>query len=1101
MLRVTTLYAESAAATAAYYAHYLTMDPGEAPGVWCGSQADGLGLAGTVTTGDLELLLSGRDPMSGTRLGSELVDRYGKYGKVIRAVSGYDATFSAPKSLSVWWALTGDPRLLEAHDAAVTAALGHLERFGSTTRRRQDGQLLFPDTGGLTMATFRQTTSRADDPQLHTHVVVSTKVQTADGRWYALDGRYVKQHQRMLGGLYQSVLRAELTSRFGVGWRPVVNGQAEIAGIPPELLDVFSKRTNQIDTALHAKVDEFRQREGRLPSRFERAAMEREAAKDTRRGKSGNGVAELATRWRAEAGAVGWTADLVLEAINDAGREAAMRPVDGLTIGELVDAVSTKHSSWCRADVVRALCDVLPTVSHISGRRCHDLIETTADQVVSGCIDLDPPGASLRRTSDGRSVWIEPTAPRYTSEAVLTQEESIITWAMAAQATEPSPSTTMPRHGLDDWQGDAAASVAGHDGLVLVVGPAGAGKTRMLAAAVVDLSGHGRAVFGLAPTAKAARVLEADTGMRSDTVAKLLHEWRRPDRPPGTEYRLAVGTTVVVDEAAMMSTPDLYELVRLTETNRWRLVLVGDHRQLQAVGRGGLFSELCANGRVEELERLHRFTHRWEAAASLRLRSGDPSALDGYQAHGRIIAGTLDDHLERMAQAWMDGERRSDRVALVASTNDHVDAINRHVQAARLAHYEIDPHWQTAIAGGEVAHGGDVVVTRRNDRRLLTTTGQPVRNRQTWTVDQVQRDGSLTVTQRHGHGTVTLPSDYVCAHVRLGYAATEHGHQSDTVACGIALASHQTTRRGLYVAATRGRDHNELCVITDSDDVTEARDVLDTVLAHDRADIPAVTQRRTLAAQDHRTRAPRSDEPVRRCPIPNWFPALLDVARDDRDQADRRLAERQTHRDERLADIRSAQARLRVVDEHTRRDRAELADASSRVAQARRRRDAAARVLNTCGLRGRRRARRALAVADDRLDQTTASLKTVEHRVSPAVATYNAANDAVRQATDAARGHELISQLGRPHDHAIDLHSRVAALETWRRWADGDPVNLDALAAAVQTLNDPKLRTVSNGYSMLGEAITHWASDTGLERQVVQARVATMSHAGLELSL
>ena len=134
-------------------------------------------------------------------------------------MSGYDATFSAPKSLSVWWALTGDPRLLEAHDAAVTAALGHLEQFGSTTRRRRNGRMSFPDTGGLTMATFRQTTSRADDPQLHTHAVVSTKVQTVDGGWYALDGRYIKQHQRMLGGLYQSVLRAELTHRFGVAWR------------------------------------------------------------------------------------------------------------------------------------------------------------------------------------------------------------------------------------------------------------------------------------------------------------------------------------------------------------------------------------------------------------------------------------------------------------------------------------------------------------------------------------------------------------------------------------------------------------------------------------------------------------------------------------------------------------------------------------------------------------------------------------------------------------------------------------------------------------------------------------------------------------------
>ena len=191
MLRVTTLHASSATATAAYYAQYLTAAPGEVPGVWSGRQAVALGLSGAVEVAALELLLSGRDPVSGTPLGRELLDRYTADGRLVRAVSGFDATFSAPKSVSVWWALTGDHRLLEAHDIAVTAALEHLERFGSTTRIRCNGGRLHPDTNGLTIATFRQTTSRADDPQIHTHAVISAKVQTAEGRWLALDARYL----------------------------------------------------------------------------------------------------------------------------------------------------------------------------------------------------------------------------------------------------------------------------------------------------------------------------------------------------------------------------------------------------------------------------------------------------------------------------------------------------------------------------------------------------------------------------------------------------------------------------------------------------------------------------------------------------------------------------------------------------------------------------------------------------------------------------------------------------------------------------------------------------------------------------------------------
>jgi TrwC relaxase len=203
----------------------MTAAPGELPRVCSGRQADGLGLCGPVTVEALEILLSGRDPVSGIPLGRELLDRFTSDGRMIKAVSGFDATFSAPKSLSVWWALTGDRRLLEAHDVAVSAALEHLQRFGSTTRIRCNGGRLHPDTNGLTMATFRQTTSRADDPQIHTHAVISAKVQTPDGRWYALDARYLKRHQRMLGGLYQSVLRAELTDRFGVEWRPIVSGR------------------------------------------------------------------------------------------------------------------------------------------------------------------------------------------------------------------------------------------------------------------------------------------------------------------------------------------------------------------------------------------------------------------------------------------------------------------------------------------------------------------------------------------------------------------------------------------------------------------------------------------------------------------------------------------------------------------------------------------------------------------------------------------------------------------------------------------------------------------------------------------------------------
>lgn len=455
--------------------------------------------------------------------------------------------------------------------------------------------------------------------------------------------------------------------------------------------------------------------------------MTRKAAKETRGRKSGHGVTDLATRWQREVAALGWTGDQLTAAIEAAAFAAEPRIVDGLTVQEIVEEVSAKRSSWARPDVIRVLCQRMQPVSPIDGHRWAQLIERAADKVLDRCVDLDPADATTRRLSDGRSVWIEPVAARYSTDVVLTQEEHILTWAMDTQLDPPAPSTTMNDPGLDVLQAAAAASVAGSDRLAVVVGPAGAGKTRMVAAAAADLARQRRPVFGVAPTAKAARVLERDAGVPAATVAKLLYEWTRSELPQRA-YRLPAGTTLIVDEAGMISTPDLDHLVSLAEQQRWRLVLVGDHAQLQAVGRGGLFAELCANSRVEQLEQLHRFTHPWEAEASLQLRAGNPYVLDDYQRHARIHAGDLDRHLEAMATAWLDHHQCSQTVALVASTNEHVDAINQRVQVVRGVSGQLHGDRPIRIAGGEIAWVGEVIATRRNDRHLVTTTGEQLRN-------------------------------------------------------------------------------------------------------------------------------------------------------------------------------------------------------------------------------------------------------------------------------------------------------------------------------------------------------------------------------------
>ena len=169
-----------------------------------------------MTGEDLRALLDARHPATGRPLGRRFGDS---------SARGFDATFSAPKSVSALWALSPDrfvrAEVLAAHDTAVTAALAWFETHGAVTRRGRDG-VDQVDTQGVVAALFRQHTSRTVDPQLHTHAVIAAKVQDPTGRWLSLDARFLKGQQRTIGWIYDAALRAELTAppRCRLGTRP-----------------------------------------------------------------------------------------------------------------------------------------------------------------------------------------------------------------------------------------------------------------------------------------------------------------------------------------------------------------------------------------------------------------------------------------------------------------------------------------------------------------------------------------------------------------------------------------------------------------------------------------------------------------------------------------------------------------------------------------------------------------------------------------------------------------------------------------------------------------------------------------------------------------
>ncbi len=222
---------------------------GEAAGRWTGVGASAFGVSGEVSPEQLRCVLAGVDPATGeqrTRPGTAKRPR----------VPGFDLTFSAPKSVSVLYAVGSaeiDAEVVAAHEAAVDAALSYLERHATFTRRRHDGEMEFHPGEGLTAAAFRHRTSRAGDPQLHTHCLVTNAVRTTDGLWGALDSRSLYRYARTTGFVYQAVLRGELSARLGVAWGAVRNGQADIAGVPRAVLREFSRRRVEIEAHMAAR--------------------------------------------------------------------------------------------------------------------------------------------------------------------------------------------------------------------------------------------------------------------------------------------------------------------------------------------------------------------------------------------------------------------------------------------------------------------------------------------------------------------------------------------------------------------------------------------------------------------------------------------------------------------------------------------------------------------------------------------------------------------------------------------------------------------------------------------------------------------------------
>lgn len=763
------------------------------------------------------------------------------------AVAGFDLTFSPPKSLSALWGVADadtQTLIVQAHHAALRDTISLLEERVAATRVGRGGIARMPIDGVIAVA-FDHYDSRAADPQLHTHVVISNKVRGEDGRWRSVDSRRLHQATVSLSASYNAFLADHTASLLGVSWMPVDRGRDrntgwEIEGVSAELIGEFSRRTTGdgggvegIEAAKDRLIQEYVATHGRQPSAATIARLRQQATLQTRPEKDVRSLAELTTDWRERAtivlgeDATTWAQRLLAHGATQNqlhATDVSNNKIEDIAAVVLMQ-VGTRRSTWTRwnihAEAMRQLMGLRFATTHDR--------TLVLDQIVAHA-----ESESLRLTpSYDRKLpehYVDAEGHRfqsvdqvvYSSQDILDAENRLL--ARSKEDHGPRlPARLIARHvsrkidgvRLDQDQARAITQIA-RSGLTLdlLVGPAGTGKTtalRGLHRAWTAAKGR-NSVIGLAPSAAAAEILGDSLHIQAENTAKFLYEHGEG------RWNLKAGQLVVLDEASLVGTVALDRVVAHAAQVGAKVVLVGDWAQLSSVETGGAFGMLVRDRpEAPALTSVRRFLHQWEKAASLGLRQGQPTAVDAYEDAGRLHDGGLDSMLDTVYTAWQHDREAGLSTLMIAGNGELVAELNARarndlVLSGRVEQASVQLH------DGTEAGVGDLVVTRRNER-CLSTGGRWVKNGDRWHVTSHHTDGSLTV-RRLGQsgdpwgGGLVLPAGYVRKDLELGYASTVHRAQGATVDTGHALVDPETASRELlYVAMTRGKESNQAYVI------------------------------------------------------------------------------------------------------------------------------------------------------------------------------------------------------------------------------------------------------------------------------------------------
>ncbi|MEE6140594.1 MobF family relaxase [Mycobacterium sp. 050128] len=787
------------------------------------------------------------------------------------AVAGYDLTFTPVKSVSALWAIAPAPiaqTIEECHHQAVAETLEFLEGHAAFARMGAHG-VAQVNTTGLIAAAFDHRDSRAGDPNLHTHLVISNKVQAigADGipRWLALDGTPLHHATVAASEFYNTRIEALTITKLCVqfaetdtkpGKRPV----REIAGLPTELIERYSSRSVAINHRVGQLAKQFHTTHGREPTVVEMLALTQQATLETRQAKHDpRSLAEQRHVWRVQAVEVLGSQRALTAMIANVTHQAVGQylQITDHWVDEQADAViatvAETRATWTVNHVRAQAQRALRYANHPGGPDLVNRIVASAlgehSITLTTHADTEKQEPTVLRRRDGSSVYTRHDTTVYTSAAIMAAERRILAAARMRHGRTVDDTSiglalaeTHANQGLELNQGqvamvrDMATSGAR---LQLALAPAGTGKTTAMAALAAAWRNSGGTVIGLAPTAGAAEVLAQDLASPTDTIAKLIqladthHGTPAAADDPARRWfdRIGSDTLLIIDEAGMASTADLDTLIAHALARGASMRLIADDQQLASISAGGIVRDLAERHETVTLSTVVRFTHpetgKAEAAASLAIRSGDPAGIGFYIDHHRVHVGADATASDLAYTAWAADRAAGRDSILLAPTNALVAQLNERARLDRLTHTPSAPsnasnNEQAAItvtlADGLTASAGDWVATRKNARWLRTTThGAWVKNGHRWIIRAVHDDGSITVVPLRGPATpVRLPARYVTTYTTLGYASTINAAQGMTAGgrdtegtCHI-VGSDRLTRQQLYVAATRGRTENHL---------------------------------------------------------------------------------------------------------------------------------------------------------------------------------------------------------------------------------------------------------------------------------------------------